>query len=146
MKKCNRCKKELDTSSFWRNRRSIDGLHNWCKSCWYENDKKKKGTPKYREQKHRSEIKYMYGISHEQYEDMLSKQNGACAICHTTSDTNLCVDHDHSCCVGKKSCGNCVRGLLCHNCNRALGLFGDRIDLLHSAMQYLEANMRTPIA
>jgi hypothetical protein len=141
MKKCNRCKKELDTSSFWRSRRSIDGLNNWCKSCWYENDKKKKGTPKYREQKHRSEIKYMYGISYEQYGDMLSRQNGVCAICQTTSDTNLCVDHDHSCCVGKKSCGNCVRGLLCHNCNRALGLFGDRIDLLHSAAQYLKANM-----
>lgn len=138
MKKCSRCGKELDASSFWRNKRSIDGLHNWCKSCWYENDKKKRGTPKYREQKHRSEVKYMYGIGYEQYQKMLLTQNGLCAICKTGFDTNLCVDHDHSCCPGKKSCGSCVRGLLCHDCNRAIGLFRDRTDLLYSATQYLK--------
>lgn len=61
----------------------------------------------------------------EDYETVLTKQGGHCATCANTEAENgkrLSWDHDHSCCAGRKSCGQCVRGLLCISCNRLLGL------------------------
>ena len=56
-----------------------------------------------------------FGISLEDYEELLEKQGGVCAICKNKcpSGRRLAVDHDH---VTKR-----VRGLLCCNCNRVLG-------------------------
>lgn len=74
-----------------------------------------------------------YGISLTQYDAMLAAQENQCAICraHAGSLTKgLVVDHDHD-------HGN-VRGLLCSNCNTALGLFDDRIWRLREAIRYLE--------
>lgn len=81
-----------------------------------------------------------YGLAHGQFETMLSDQNGRCAICRTAFGGGLTaqVDHDHTCCPGQKSCGRCVRALLCSPCNRAIGLFGDDPARLRSATEYLE--------
>lgn len=79
----------------------------------------------------------VYGITESEYRKMLKEQDNLCAICgskgflignngHTEL---LAVDHCHETAQ--------VRGLLCHNCNRALGLFQDSIDNLKSAIQYL---------
>src|SRR5579863_7681664 len=59
---------------------------------------------------------YRYRITTEIYEQMLDKQNKACAICLRPPSENkiLCVDHDHRCCPGSETCGKCMRGLLCH--------------------------------
>lgn len=69
------------------------------------------------------------GIAPEQYDALLKKQKGTCAVCGTTEagrnqygPGSFAVDHDRACCPGRRSCGECVRGLLCHNCNRAEGL------------------------
>jgi hypothetical protein len=86
----------------------------------------------------KGDIKYRYGISHDEYVALLEKQNGACAICGITTSNNsrtsgrLFVDHCHS---SKK-----VRGLLCSRCNHALGQFDDDIDRLRSAIDYLKRN------
>jgi hypothetical protein len=77
-------------------------------------------------------IKRKYGITLSDYDKMLEKQNGQCAICGTRKVPNcgrFVVDHDHS--SGK------IRGLLCSNCNTGLGLLGDDPQTLESALTYL---------
>lgn len=74
----------------------------------------------------------MYGISPEEYEKLLSKQEGVCAICKVTSEEykkNFHVDHCHK--TGK------IRGLLCQKCNLGLGQFKDSPEFLLSAVEYL---------
>lgn len=80
---------------------------------------------------HRAAKAKMYGLSPEQYLDMLEKQQGKCAICklEPTSKRGLAVDHDHE--TGE------VRGLLCGGCNTALGSFKDDPEVLTSAIEYL---------
>jgi hypothetical protein len=63
-----------------------------------------------------------YGLTQEQFRQLLESQDYRCAMCHDPFDKTVCVDHDHSCCPDeKRSCGRCVRGLLCRACNTALG-------------------------
>jgi hypothetical protein len=78
-----------------------------------------------------------YGIDMAEYERMLDEQGGRCQICGDEGFTmakhhklKLVVDHCHT--TGK------VRGLLCHNCNRALGLFHDSTESLQRAIEYLQ--------
>ena len=78
----------------------------------------------------------------EDYYSLLERQGGACAICRVTAPTDVRtsrfhVDHDHACCPGRKSCGGCTRGLLCHGCNTALGNFADDPARLQAAIDYL---------
>ena len=49
----------------------------------------------------------------------------------------LVIDHDHDCCPGAHSCGNCVRGLICHGCNIALGMARNDVATLHAMVTYL---------
>lgn len=82
-----------------------------------------------------------YGLKPGQFDEMLSSQQNRCAICLTEFGGGLTphVDHDHSCCSqGARSCGKCVRGLLCGSCNLTLGHSGDNVDRLRRAAEYLE--------
>ena len=81
-----------------------------------------------------------YNIDSNRYELMLKKQNHKCGICRKdfTKKRVPHVDHDHGCCSqGARSCGRCVRGLLCSNCNRGIGNFEDNKKSLRSAIKYL---------
>lgn len=82
-------------------------------------------------------LRRTYGISLEEYHQMLVKQDHKCLLCsgegflmQDTHNMKLVVDHCHA--SGK------VRGLLCHNCNRALGLFQDNQQTLERALAYLK--------
>jgi hypothetical protein len=89
----------------------------------------KAGTPEKRLRK----TALKYGITDVDYKRMLEEQNGVCAICqefHGGRSGRLDIDHCHV--TGK------VRGLLCHKCNRALGLLKERIENLQGAIAYLE--------
>jgi len=55
----------------------------------------------------------------------------------------LAVDHNHACCPGRKSCGECVRGLLCSNCNKALGLVRDSVETLRNMIEYVSRNTQS---
>lgn len=82
-------------------------------------------------------MKSKYGLTKEQYLELLSQQNGVCAICkkpekRTTKSGELMKLHvDH--CHNTKQ----IRGLLCHSCNTAIGHFEDNIDALKAAVEYL---------
>lgn len=86
-------------------------------------------------------LKYK-GISRERYDELVAAQKGRCAACLTDDPgkgcTRFCIDHDHSCCPGEKTCGDCVRGLLCQGCNKALGSVRDVPDTLRALAEYLE--------
>lgn len=73
----------------------------------------------------------------EEYKAMENRQGGRCAICGTVPE-KLFIDHDHACCPGSFSCGDCVRGLLCMPCNSGLGFFRDNVATLESAITYLK--------
>lgn len=87
-----------------------------------------------------SRFKRIYGIDLIKYEILLENQNFSCAICLTNYknfSTRLCVDHDHSCCPGKKSCGKCIRGLLCGSCNKGIGLLQENYNIIIRAGAYV---------
>lgn len=75
------------------------------------------------------------------YEEMLSAQDSVCAICKSDEPSGkgrFRIDHDHKCCPDKlKSCGKCVRGLLCNKCNVALAMFEDDPIRMERAIAYV---------
>lgn len=97
-----------------------------CKKCvseWQRNHRKK----------NKIHIRYQeacrnYKISYEQSIELYS--NTHCRICNKKFSDIGAIDHDHS-------NGN-IRGVLCHNCNRALGYFKDDIKILKNAIKYLQ--------
>ena len=117
------------------------GYSNLCKSC---NSKRvqehaEKNPEMFKKRTRRYKIS-QYGISYEKYQEILLKQNNSCAICKINFNNiknNPHIDHDHSCCPDKTSCGKCVRGLLCKKCNLFLGLATDDIMFLDNAIKYL---------
>lgn len=82
-------------------------------------------------------LRQAHGISLEQYEAMAAEQDGRCAICRrepsraNPAEFRLHVDHDHA--------TGTVRGLLCRPCNVGLGHFGDDIEVLLAAVEYVAA-------
>ncbi len=81
----------------------------------------------------RRELRRVYGLTLEMYDELLASQDGCCAICRDFSRGRpLHVDHCHT--TGR------VRGILCFTCNTALGKFRDSRDLLQKADQYLAKN------
>jgi len=88
------------------------------------------------------EMRKRYGITLDDYNGMFADQDGVCVICQKTETrvdhrtktiSRLAVDHDHN--TGK------VRGLLCHACNVALGLFKDDRQLMQRASEYLRQSL-----
>jgi hypothetical protein len=152
MKNCTKCgeAKPPDGFSISHKRRR----NSWCKACCaaarregYRKDPERYKAATMRSQKKNAGktrsrlLNWNYGIDASQYAQMFNMQGGKCAICNlikTDSVQTLAVDHSHL--TGK------IRGLLCHRCNTALGLFQDRVDLLLRAKRYLEtdSNARYP--
>jgi hypothetical protein len=65
-----------------------------------------------------------YELTSEQFGRLLESQGNSCGMCREPfkEGRRICIDHDHACCPGKeRSCGKCVRGLLCLRCNTTLG-------------------------
>ena len=74
-----------------------------------------------------------FGITLDQYQEMFKKQNGRCAICTEPQSKRklaFSVDHDHK--------TKQIRDLLCGQCNVAIGMFQENIEILEKAIQYLK--------
>ncbi len=109
-----------------------DRWHSWCKSC--QNAKRRQRyTPA---EGHEWNLRYHYDISLEEYNLILFRQAGVCAICKQPETAvgrggkvkTLAVDHDHE--------NNNVRGLLCSRCNLMLGMIEGDPDRFKAAMKY----------
>lgn len=87
-----------------------------------------------------------YGITQEQYEQILAEQGGVCAICRKPpSDKSLAIDHKHIegfDLLPPKEKAKLIRGLLHSNCNVLLGLVGDNPEQLEAAAAYLRKTLR----
>ena len=128
-KKCSKCKKEKTFKSFGKDSSKPNGLYSSCNLC----RQKLYSGPKYSYAYLRgNKLRQKYGITLEQYDEMLERQGGRCAICGGLNKNGwfLAVDHDHK--TGKN------RGLLCASCNVILGTAYDNVDILNKAIKYLE--------
>lgn len=135
-KKCPSCNEVKGENRFKFSRGKPTGR---CYDCLNVVLRKRYQDPAERDRARNRQMKSQYGLELDHYELFTRAVGGKCQICKgvNADGSRLCVDHDHNCCPGKKSCGNCIRGLLCKRCNNALGLFNDDVDALRSAVNYL---------
>lgn len=144
---CSKCKKEkpLTEEFFYKHSTCKTGFHTLCIECCKENGKLNRKDPEKREtarvrasnhwhskkQEERSEICFERRLQQrfkrtpEWYEKTLEEQGGHCFLCEFIPEgRRLHVDHDHTCCPcegTRYTCGKCIRGLLCSECNTRLG-------------------------
>lgn len=150
MKTCSRCGQTKALAEFrqHRPRGKAPRPYPWCGTCCraYQKDQYRKHKPKRQdyaqkklasrtvEQKFEDARRYWilalkreYNLTPEQWQAMYDQQGGKCGICKEVTVSGagkrLAVDHDHGCCSGKRSCGECVRGLLCPSCNQKIGFY-----------------------
>lgn len=145
MKICIHCKKEKPIESFGISNASKakDKSGILCEECrpiLTEKEKTKYVTANWRANNleraraigYRTSIRKLYGLTQQEYEQMVAEHNNRCAICNVVQEQarGLHVDHCHK--SGR------VRGLLCHKCNKVLGNFQDDPSILERAIEYLQ--------
>jgi len=159
---CSKCGVEQPLANFYREKTARDGYRSDCKSCFaarsaarYREDPEKvkarvkqwqqdnadrlnayqrarRADPAVKQRERAGHLKRKFGITQEQYEQMLAEQRGGCAICGDPPEEGkaLHVDHDHD--------SGAVRALLCVRCNNGLGQFKEDLNLLDRARRYLD--------
>ena len=115
-RECYTCRETKLIEEFCKTKKEKSGYAYQCKEC-----------------KRNENMFYRYGITRNEYNLMLIKQNNSCAICEKSQlelVKFLHIDHCHK--------SRVVRGLLCSKCNHAIGLLGDKIKYLHRFIDYLK--------
>lgn len=137
-KQCRLCKKTKNINFFNKAGRG-DALRSSCKQCDAKQYKqwKDKNRDKYLNSSTNSALKIKYGIGLEEYQKLLSEQNHCCKICRSKKPgragvKRFAVDHCHK--------TQKIRGLLCMQCNTAIGLLNENPILFDAAKQYLESH------
>ena len=123
MKVCNKCRENLPDEKFSKRTYSSGnvGLQNKCKDC--------ERTTRSAYYKPHETARRKFQITDEEYSTLMNKSKAGCEVCHAPL-RKVCIDHCHS--------TNKVRGVLCNNCNTALGLVGDNVEILSNLIRYLE--------
>lgn len=155
-KVCTTCKIEKEITEFSKDKHQIDGYTHSCKLCrnkryndWAKENKNKVQERNAKswllrkeyyqsergiESSRRTHLKRKYNMTLEEYNVMFENQNGVCEVCGEpegcSRNTFLAVDHCHE--------TNEIRGLLCTNCNRALGLLKENTETLNKMIEYLK--------
>lgn len=156
---CTQCKTSLPLENFANNKNSKSSKNYYCKMCdnirsreYFRNNRELKRAyqAKYREknrekiretcrgkyeQSYIQQVKSKYGISAEDYYNILDHQRDSCLVClklftYDSKSNKPHIDHDHK--TGK------VRGILCNHCNAALGQARDSIPILKNMIKYIE--------
>lgn len=150
-KVCNVCKHEKLVVEFYKDN-TKSGFQSRCKACCSEikaNDRKKKkleDLDQVRLDDWVNNLRKNFGLTPERWFAMLEDQDGVCYICKQPESIlvpgsdevrRLSVDHDRSCCPGYKSCGACIRFLLCNSCNVFVGRLEVNKNILNEALQYI---------
>lgn len=145
---CGRCKKMQPVSMYYKAKTAC-GYASTCYDCIVEK------RPDALERAWRYHLKTRYGLTVEQYDAMFEAQGGLCACCGRPETrqkiagdsevARLCVDHDHRCCPGDRSCGKCVRALLCTSCNLLVGHVEATPMLVLPILDYLDRFGRGPL-
>lgn len=132
MKNCTKCSKNKELSKFGNDKRKRDGLREACKECYNKYLKSWREKNKdHMKAKHREwHLRNTYDLSTDEVNIVAIKQDNKCAICKEAK--KLYIDHNHK--TGK------FRGLLCNNCNAAIGQVHESIEKLKSAIEYLGVN------
>lgn len=167
MKRCTACDEVLPTAMFLPKGKTRRGLRPECRTCTklrdqavYQNSRerhlahsrkqrgvlddetrrryagpgrrRRKDDPEWRRRQDLERTARRYGLTVDDYDVMLAAQGGGCAICGAppSESRRHHIDHDHETGV--------VRGLLCSNCNTAMGRFGDDPERLMEALRYLQ--------
>lgn len=84
-------------------------------------------------------ILHFYHLTKIDYLKILISQSFSCGLCNRQGK-KLVVDHDHECCSSNKSCGKCIRGLVCYDCNIFLGRIDTIPDIYQKALVYKESH------
>ena len=143
MKICNVCGETKDLSEYYptqfKSKEFPDKIyyHGKCKVCFIK-AKQKDYTPEKGRDKN---LRYNYGITLDEYNNILNNQNGKCATCGTTKPGGrksgrggkievFFVDHNHK--TGE------VRGLLCNICNRTIGYVNEDVELIQNMIKYVK--------
>lgn len=140
-KLCKQCQLVKSQEFFYKNYNSKQGKYyfaSYCIECSNERSRKYHHANRHKRIKQNREwsLSKKYKITGADYIQIYESQGGVCKICNLKSEhKRLAVDHSHS--TGE------VRGLLCENCNRGLGMFKDNKVLLQNAIAYLSYEEET---
>ncbi len=151
---CTGCRLEKAKTEFRSDLRNRDGLRSRCKDCdrtyardWQSRTKQNERwiaeNPERYALKRREHLLRRYGMTVEDYETLLAKQDGRCAICRTDSPRTRGNAHEHHgqiFAVDHCHVTGAVRGLLCITCNTGIGGLRDDPAIVRAALAYLERN------
>ena len=146
---CVKCKIEKTVDMFSVKPTKL-GHSKECKKCWseymktyYKNNpnqyNKHKGYVKINDSVYKT-ARWRHGLTKEKFDELWNKFDGLCWSCQENPAN--AIDHDHSCCptnqANRRTCGDCVRGLLCNGCNTSLGLLKESKQRILRLVDYLD--------
>jgi hypothetical protein len=136
---CHKCGKKKSIKKFYPNGSNIDGYRNNCKTCVDKQNKNYTLSDKYIREEKSKDYRYRtkYGITYKKKKEIILNQDNKCLCCGIDFKTlklerHICIDHDHL--TGK------VRGVLCTECNIALGLLHEDLNRVKSLENYIINN------
>ena len=157
MKFCTGCDQTKSLSEFYKDKSTKTGYVSRCKDCrksyisgYRESNTDKiktygrlynqKNAEVLRVKARKHHLKRKYNLTLEQWEEILAAQGYKCAACERPYEesSQFHTDHDHACCETQYSCGACIRGLLCHRCNQALGLMQENHQAILNLANYVK--------